>query len=295
VRTRDVASAPESLSITLTGEKRLVVEDTYGPVAGGRALELVRRYVELHAARRAHTVTGDHAEDLEQVETCAVEGRRVRFAWSPEERGYRASLADPAAARAVAAAGPADQGAATGGEADALAGLVADMDLLAFLPSAPVAPGDEWAVPFDAFRWAVLRPGGEPACRSEPPRGETEEQLAARLWASLAGEIGARYAGRRERDGARLGAIAFRGRYQGACELGLAEAGLRGRRMAQSTEVEGELLWDLDRGRAHSLAMTSRGSVSTIDDILVDGQGTARPFERELRFAETSTLAVRFE
>lgn len=288
VRTDEVTSEPEGLSIVVTGSKRLVVVDRYERVAGGRLLDLERTYEVLDAKRKLTTVLKDERETVFATDACDVEGRTVRFRSTPD--GYARSYADGADATEDRA------------EPAELAGLAADLDLLALLPpgDGAVTNGDEWPVPFEAFR-AVLRPGGELACRSEPPEGEGERELADRVWSSLAGEVTARYAGpvaepAPGRDG-RAGRvrIVFEGAYTGSGRIDVVEVGVTGRRMSTAMRVEGELVWDLALARATSLSMTSTGSATTIDDIRVLEGGVEREFERVLTFREESTLAAAFE
>jgi len=286
VRTGDVTSAPQHLSIVLTGSKRLVVEDRYTRVEDGRPLEFTRNYGQLEAQRTLRTVTIEDEDTIHATETCDIEGRAVLFRWNGA--GYARELANvPAADHEELLQGPDVR-------ADALAGLAPDMDLLAFLPTEPVVPGAEWPVSFEAFR-AVLRPGGMLACTTEPPEGEGERELAEAVWASLAGEVTARYEGRGDGAQGPTGRVTFWGTFGGSGEKRIATTGMTGRRMQSRMQVEGELVWDLARHRARSLTMTRTGSVTTTDDIHVSDEGFDRAFERELLFREKSSLEVVFE
>ena len=170
------------------------------------------------------------------------------------------------------------------------------MDLLALLPPGPVRPGDSWPVEFEGFR-DVLRPAGQLECRSEPPESEGERELAQRLWASLSGEIVARYDGPGPRDAldGPSALVTFRGATRGSGELHRGAVGVTDSRLTSEHAVEGRLVWDLARHRARSLSLTSRGRVVAVDDVRVREEGVERAFERELRFREESRLEAHFD
>lgn len=276
VRTDGVTSEPEDLAMVLTGSKRLVVLDRYVRVGGGRPLELVRTYEELDAKRKLATVSAGEEDTVFATDACAIEGRSVRFRW---DGGAYERAPDDVRER--------DEHAGT----DDLAGLAADLDLLALLPPGPVArvaPGDAWPVRFEAFR-DVLRPGGRLACTTEPREGEGQRELAERLWSSLTGEVVARYAGAGEApDTAR---IELEGTYGGEGAL----PGPDAQRMETRMRFEGTVVWDLALGRARSLSLTTAGTVASEEELRVEDDGEARSFRRELRFREESRLSATFE
>jgi hypothetical protein len=282
VRTGEVTSEPQHLSILLTGSKRLVVEDRQVRVEDGRSLEFTREYKELDARRTLQTTTVEEEDTVLATDTCDVEGRTVRFLWNGD--GYDRTFTDEPAKGEVESrpvAKPVD---------GALTGLAADMDLLAFLPTDPVAVGAEWSVAFERFR-DVLRPGGRLSCTTEPPEGAGERELSEAVWDSLAGDVVARYAGRDEQ----VSRITFRGTFSGSGEKKIAQTGMTGRRMTSRMQVEGELVWDRGHGCARRLTMKRSGTVTTTDDIVIREEGFDRSFERELRFLEESELEVVFE
>lgn len=144
----EATSDVPSVSYSATREVALGVTDTVEALGDGRPQRFVRRYSDLLVEFGADLTLAVMDQEAELAMagdgTSALEGLAVRFEWSDEDGDWRAKWADDAKA------GP-----------DALlAGLSADMDLLALLPAGAVDIGDTWTVELAALV-DVLFPGGD--------------------------------------------------------------------------------------------------------------------------------------
>jgi len=259
--------------ISIERTQRIVVEDDLGPPSSGRPRRLVR-YFEEAEEETLRSVSGpDGVTEATRPARSDLEGRSVSFELGLDEQGEYAVDWER-----------------NPGEDELLDDLVEDMDLRAFLPAGEVEEGDAWDVPVSAWR-LLSRPGGvEPVADD---RSEIEERLARELRENLEGEIGARFLGRREVDGATVAVVALEVALASEARVPVPtgdEAEVH-QALRRTEELEGELLWDLDGGHLHSLELSGRAEGLERTTIVVG----AREREQTARFVGTLEYAVRVE
>lgn len=220
----------------------LEVVDRFTAVADGRATRIERRFETVETAYEVFEDSGE--ETMEELE-----GETVVFTWNAEDEDYDREWGED-----------------SDGDRDELEPLAADLDLLALLPPDDVEEGDSWEVPASALS-GLLLPGidferaGEsdiegmddvPVELIAPLREAMEETMLELTFVGLRGG-----------DGGELALIEL----SFSSEVSIDISDVLAERMADQDEVEadvdaftldlyldleGELLWDLAKGRFSS-------------------------------------------
>ena len=237
------------LSLEFSGKSVLL--DRYEKVEEGRVTRLVRTFEELSEERSERVSEPEGAEERSSSAKSDLEGQSVVFTWDGDEQAYSAAFEDEK------------------GDSDLLAGLEAELDLGAYLPSDQVSEGDTWEVPASAFA-TLLRPGGDLKLVSD------QGQVAgpdAQLAENLDGTIRATLRSGREEGDLSLAVIGLELELSASAEHGL-EDGSGEERQSNTYELSGELCWVPAAGRFHSIELTGslRSAIVTRRSIQMGGQ-----------------------
>lgn len=207
------------------GETR-EIEDEYVEIDGARAKEFARTFQKAtqHSSRYMLMMDGNPQDEKEDVDSAIVD-HTVVFTWNAKEEKYE----------------PAFRG--QKGQAEWLGELKADTDFLRILPEGKVAVGDSWKIEPKDFNQLVM-PGGD------LPFDKKDKDDDLDLDENLSGEAEATYKGTREVDGVKVGIIALTAKL--STHQVSEEADGPPMKMEISFELEGELLWDLEKKHMHS-------------------------------------------
>ena len=215
-------------------KKKAVFVDEYRAVSDARPTVLAREFRALEERETASMNMDGDAHEFETVRQSALEGKIVVFTWDDEADAYK----------------PAYMGEEKG-DTELLEDLVADTDLLDFLPDEEVAEGDTWKI--DArYIHRLMDVGGYMHLLGEEEESdaETERQIEQ----NQEGEFLATYEGRREVDGVTVVVISLRADVSTHIEVeSVDEDGDPVEELTRITsQLEGEILWNRALGRPHS-------------------------------------------
>lgn len=239
---QEVDEVPE---ITIDSSETIVFEDTYTGVGDDRPTKLTRKFEEL--ARTREQSTPD--EDVSSEETSELEDLTAIYTWDDDDESYSAAFDDD-----------------SDGDEDLLEPTWCDADLLGFLPEGEVDEGDTWDVDIDAWRH-VLEPGGDLSFLNEDGESNSDE-IDQEISDSLDGDIECEFKGFREDDDVRVAVIAVTIEVEGSGDLEEElevedehiSSAMQSREISVSTELEGELLWDV--GGGHLLSFSAVGETN---------------------------------
>lgn len=254
----------------------VVLVDRYVTVGDGRPEQLERLFesASSKSAERAHSDESDSEQETERESELA--GLTVTFTWDAEGEEFVAAFKDK------------------GGEAAWLEGLREDADLRRFLPSAAIEEDATWEVELLAFD-DLISPGGNLVMKSSD--GDERDVDEDQLRENLEGQISAKFAGKREVDGAQLDVIEIEidVRTHGDVEEDEdSEGGERTRAFEIEQKLSGELLWASELGHAHSLVLEGRAKYAmTVEASYETDDGEAK-FKQRMEFAGTARHEVQF-
>ncbi|MCC7012094.1 MAG: hypothetical protein IT454_06015 [Planctomycetes bacterium] len=242
-------------------ERKLGVIDTLVALDARGPLRLEREFVNVSTGAELRFAAGPGSDDFTLPLTSALEGRRVVFERKPKEAEWTRTFAGEPEA-----------------QADVLSGLREDLDLRALVAEEGVEQGDTWKL--DAATLAdVLAPGGDLrftfATRALPSSQflDPTEIVGTTLCAladstgELAGEILCTWRETKTIGDARCALIELEwestARNDLAAELARRQESAGSEVLREdlamqfswSTEGKGQLLWNLDAKRAHSLEL----------------------------------------
>jgi hypothetical protein len=271
--------ADDPTGLKLESSDSLEFLDERLALAGGRVDTLVRTYSRLEGAKHQSRLTLHSGVEVDdRVKSSPFAGARVRF----ERRGA-------AFARSLVEA-PASSGAA---RELVLDGLEPDCDFAALLPSAPVEPSQRWRVHARELA-PLLYPGGDLELAAVED-DQAARQSAAQLRRNLEGEIEVIFWGVREFSGARLGVFQMRGTARShALTTPSGASSSSEQRHELVRELDGELLWQLDEGRAHAARLDARWTWTVVRVDGGDGSFAPRVVERRSRFEGQSLTRIEF-
>lgn len=242
-------SEGEEVEIEVSLEEERVFLDAYRRVEGGRPLVLVREHSKLAGKELSEFRAEGMQHEEKETQESELEGLDVRFTWDEGREDYLAAFDGE-----------------EGGDAELLLDLVADTDLLGFLPSDEVSKGDSWKLDPKLFRHLV-EPGGGVRLLSEGEEAEEERAMERQLNEHLDGTLVATFGGLREEQGRRVGVIQLEADLDTHAES--SEVDEDGdpvvRRMEVGFEIEGEILWDLAAGRPHAYALSGEMELSLVE------------------------------
>jgi hypothetical protein len=270
----------EDLSISLTNERTLELLDLLEAVGDGRPALLRRSFERIETFTSGTSVTPRWRRSTEVRGRSPLEGEAVEFAWDE-------SLGDWTV-----------EWGGAGGPDELLDGLVEDADLRRLLPpGGDVEEGDAWDVD-PAALVDVFRMGGDLAVDVRIPADAEEPEPVALGYflcpreaaAAPEGEVVARDAGEGEYEGTRLVELELevedtRDVLEAIRAIGARSKGgfsdaeeFESARVELELEGTGELVWDLELGRAESLTIEAEVELALVATAPARGGG-----ERTLR------------
>ena len=279
----EIVNELSDVDMTIDSLERIVVRDELVEVEDGRPTDLRRTFLEL-----VQEDTQSNGEDeLESVSGSDLEGLTVRFLWDDDDEAYYAEADDEDHV-----------------DEEVLEGLIGGLDLLDFLPDGEVEEGDEWELEASTYL-SLMWPSGllgfydENASGADPVSTHLNQQIIE----NLDGEGVASFEGVRDEDGERLAVISVSLAIDTYAE---AEREIEEHDVTYDVEIEidreieGELLWDLERGVLYSASfeadaemVRTTSSVAELED--QDGNTQEVDLEREDTYGGTVTYEVDFE
>jgi hypothetical protein len=278
----EVQSGLGELHISLERRSRLIVTDVIEGVSAGRPTRLRRTFDLLEARESTRFTSGEHEESSDRDHGSALEGTSVAFEWGGDEEAFSASFAEP-----------------DGADEELLAHLVEDMDLRRFLPARAVEEGESWEVDALAFLH-LLDPGGDLGLVAEGAEAEDTSAQDQQLRDTMSGTILATHGGSSMVGGRRLVSIQLEIETAAYTEKELSaeqvpEGGSGTERVDTEFRLEGQLLWDIEHGHAHSLELSGANEVTMRQ--VVSGYMGGEPYEQAqiMSFGGRRSLSARFE
>ncbi|MBK7643079.1 MAG: hypothetical protein IPJ19_08510 [Planctomycetes bacterium] len=291
------------VEMTMTQSQKIVVQDEYVKMRDGAPKVLRRKYDELGSDMAVNAKIEMAGQSQDQNKSgkgkSELEGKTVVYTWDEDSKAYKTAF-DPAEERS-----------------ELLKGLQEDMDLRVLLPKEEVKEGDEWEI--DVAKLAsVIAPGGElklkpeDSADAESPMGMGDmsgmSSLSDWLGDSLNGTAKGTFKGMREVGGHNYGVIAVELQLKGAKDLtdtvkgAMEKAAQEGMTMeTKSVDVEfeisgqGELLWDLEAGHAHSFEFSGPSGARLDIQMGLEVQGRSMDIEQGLELSGTITLKYTIE
>jgi len=282
LRTPDGEQPAPKLELEVETSQRIVVVDRFVAVEEGRPTRLRRTFEEL--GDTSHERTSSQAGDRERKreKESGLEGRTVVFTWDPEKEAYAAAYGT---------------GEGEAGEEDLLADLRADVDLRDLLPGKAVEEGDEWKAEAQSLLGGVLEPCGDVVFHDEEARTEAETVSRRKLRESISGDVHLKLAGTRLEGGRRVAVLALSAELEGASDIVPEKPGPGLEKMAMEMrfDLEGELLWDLERNLAHSFELRTSGKQSVTRFMAFDVEGRRVELEQVMELDVEETYTASFE
>ncbi|MFT7679863.1 MAG: hypothetical protein ACI8QC_003868 [Planctomycetota bacterium] len=245
----------------------LVVLDTIIEADAERATHMQRVYEEVAITREASMESGSNSDELITEGTCALIGETLDFQWDTDDESYALSCE---------------------ADVDLSEEPRFDLDLSEFLPEGEVDEGDSWGIEGQAFRdtvdflaglpieWDDLVEPNAPSGSGHGSGSSTGEAGAPEEKHSTDGEVVFTYAGSRSIDDVLVAVISLKGEIETEDSLDSARS-MEGHSFETHTSrnrtatIEGELLWNIEGGHAHSLTIEiteeTEGTVETIIDV----------------------------
>jgi hypothetical protein len=246
----------ESMQMTINGEPKstgeiddtgsssatYVFTDEYKQVEHGKLLAVLRSVDEANEVRKRAQTTFGPTRHVERELTTELTGKSIAFSfdarlarWARESAGERV-------------------------RAELLAGLEPEFDLIGFLPTDEVAPGESWQVDAPALI-GLLCPGGDLVMKSDrDPPTERASELAMRK--ALAGKGKATFRALNEEHGVPIATIDFEAELTSTWEVDRDGAmDVAPDHCTQTLRIRGELAWNTARNRAEHAQLEREGTL----------------------------------
>lgn len=240
-------------AIELAWREELVFVDTIEKVGDAGPARFVREHRTLDTDRTIDTPD----ETIEEVMTSPLQGESVVFEWDEEEGEWTASLPEDSESEL---------------DSEILDDLRADLALVGLLPDRSVAVGDSWPVGLDLY-YSLNWPGGilpylgEEEEERDPYELEGSRQRFANTEAEGTAKLEA------VEEGVATVSVVFEASTSAEVEMEVeAEEGVPldsvTRVQELTTELEVEILWDLEAGRWTSYSITD-STEATMDEVAI--------------------------
>lgn len=289
------------MDMTMTTKATIVVTDEIQKVADGRATRFQRNFdtlsQETEMQMEIDMMGQTQSNEMSMPAASELEGKTVAFEWAdgvyqakwPEDSKYDEAL---------------------------LEGLVGDMDLAVFLPKGPVEQGDEWKVnPKELI--PVMAPGGN--LKLIPENVEAADMMGMQSnfgssadWfqENLDGDVTVSFQGTRENDGGTLAVLSVRFDLENAVDMTeMVQEGMEKVELppeAEGLEIEhmdleiayegeGQILWDIAAGRAHSMDLSGDFSLIVDYGMSMSAQGMDLNIESTIEMSGSLGQTARFE
>jgi len=296
-------SMKPEVEMTMTQNQKLVVSDEFVKVQEGAPKVLRRKFDDLGSQMALDAKIEIMGQSQDQNKTgkgtSSLTGKTVVFTWDDESKSFKTAF-DPAEEKA-----------------ELLKGLREDMDLRVLLPKDEVKVGDEWEVDVAGLA-SVIAPGGElkikpeekAAADSPVGMGDMGGMGAISDWLgdSLSGKAKAKFTGMRDVGGHSYAVISLEVKAKGSKDLTelvkaeIEKSAKEGMTMeTESVDVEfeiageGELLWDVEAGHAHSFDFSGPSSARMEIGMKIEVQGQKMQIEQGMELSGTMTLKFAIE
>ncbi len=291
------------MSMTFNTGQKVVVTDHYVANRDGAPKQLKRHFDDLGSdlsmSMKMEVMGESHDQDKSVKSKSQLTGKTVVFTWDADSKEYKKAF-DPSE-----------------DNADLLKGVKEDMDLRVLLPENEVKEGDEWDIDVKGLA-GVFGPGGnlslvpdeKDAGGMDPGMSSGMSSMSEMLGDLLEGEAKGKFTGMREVGGAKMAVIKINVKISSSKDMTdvVAEAMKKAKMPAEmemkfdhmdvdlKIESEGELVWNVAAGHAHSLELS--GPVHVNMDMAMKitppGQG-AMSLEQRMEMSGTSNLSAKFD
>jgi hypothetical protein len=291
------------MEMTMTQDQKLVVSDEFVKVREGAPQVLRRKFDELGSEMTVDA----KIEMMGQAQppqhntgkgVSGLTGKTVVFTWDDESKAFKTAF-DPAEEKS-----------------ELLKGLREDMDLRVLLPKDEVKAGDEWDVEVSELA-GVIAPGGELKIKPEEKAGAESPMgmgdmsgmsgISDWLGESMTGKAKAKFTGMREVGGHSYAVISLDVKVKGSKDLTESAKAMdkhtqEGMTMElKSIDVEfeiagqGELLWDVEAGYAHSFEFSGPSSARVDTGMSIEVQNRKMEVEYGMELSGTMSLKLTIE
>jgi hypothetical protein len=294
--------AMPQMTMTLNTGQKVTVSDEYVSNREGAPKKLKRHYDELGSdvamSMKMEVMGESHDQDKNVKAKSQLAGKTVMFTWDADSKEYKKAF-DPAE-----------------DNADLLKGLKEDMDLRALLPENEVKEGDEWDINVKGLA-SVMGPGGNLSLVPDDKDGGMDpgmtsgmSSMSEMLGDMLEGEAKGKFTGMREVGGAKMAVIKVTVKISSSKDMtDIVGEAMKKTKMPAEMEMkfdhmdidlkiegEGELLWNVAAGHAHSFELS--GPVHINMDMAMKisppGQG-AMSLEQRMEMSGTSNISAKFD
>jgi hypothetical protein len=243
-------------------------EDEYVSVDGARPTELVRKYQKASQNVKQNMIfPGAKPVEEDKTDESPLLDHTVVFNWDEKAEKYeRAFRGDK-------------------GEDSWLEKLEARMDFAQLLPSGKVEVGDTWKIDEKAFE-AITSPGGS---LSYPKKSKDDDDPLK----DEHGTIEARYDGKREVEGRELYVIHVHADVSAAHEP--KESDEMPMHLAIQLDLEGDYLWDSERGRLASFVLEGPARITLSASREIDAKDQKVQMEMKFELGGTCKVAGKIE
>ena len=266
--------------------------DEFLGVEDGRPVKVRRSYEEIGVSSNENVVDPE-GEELENSyeEGSALLGTTVLFVWDEDSDDYGKSFVDD------------DET-----DEDLLEKLNVNGYLAEFLPDGEVAEGEDWEIDAEAF-YVLIYPGGDLSyevvdAEDAGEEDESQEVFEEQYRDNMEGEILGEYQGTRDEDDVEVAVIALTLEISTSVEqegemtvqMGEEETdGTTSKAFEFTFDLEGELLWNVKAGRAHSLVLQGDKTFTLEEGQAFEAPGAAVEFSSTQSFEGTLELRYNFE
>jgi hypothetical protein len=292
------------VDMTVSSDQKVVVTDEYVSNRDGSPKKLKRRFDDLAndtaVAFKMEMMGQSQNNDKNIKSKSELSGKTVVFTWDDESKEYKRAFE------------PAEEG------GDLLEKLDEDMDLRALLPQSEVKAGDEWDIDVKSLV-TILAPGGNMQFKPEGEEADDDMgmgnmagmgSMSDFLSEMLEGEAKGKFEGERDADGQKLAVIHVSIKIKSAKDMTeiVAEQMKKGKTppgvesmsfdsmdIEFELEGEGELLWDLSKGRAHSFELSGPAHMNMDMAMKLTAGGQSLSLEQSMQMSGTTNLSVKVE
>lgn len=290
------------MEMTLNSTQKVVVTDEYLANRDGAPKKLRRTYDELAngvtMAMKMEMMGQSQSHDQDVKGESELEGKKVVFTWD-EEKGEYTRAFD-----------------ASEGKETLLKDLDEDMDLRALLPKSEVKEGEEWDIEVASLA-SVLAPGGnlsiipkdmeaEESPMGMPGMGSMSDWLRGSMEGTAKGTL----TSIKEVDGVKMAVMKITAKITVSKDMTeiVADA-MKNQKTPPEVgamevdhmdidykfEGEGELVWDLAAGRAHSFAFSGPSSLNMDMSMSLEAQGQNMSIEYGMEMSGTTGFTLEVE
>jgi hypothetical protein len=251
----------DKMEMNMTFGESIEIEDEYVEMDGARPKELIRHYRKATNTSSEHTLMpGSEPTDKKKERESPLADHDVAFTWNAKENEYERAF--------------------RGEKADSklLEKLKEDTDLRKLLPEGSVKVGDTWKLDAKVFD-DLVTPGGNLHFKDDA-EDKADDDSDFDLEKNATGEIEAKYAEKREVDGAPIAVITLKAHI--ASHSDKAGKGDAPMKMEITFDVEGEFLWDLEHKHVRSYEMHGPAEVTIRGSTEIEANG--KKAELKMRF-----------